>query len=108
MFVNVYPFPYTWMTVISNLENVHFAFLPKLAEEITNNNIYVNFHPDVSFIGNMQPFIFFIPIFTFVFLLFWLLSNKNVNRWKTFRKKVSKVYKERVKYSLLFEMFYYT
>ncbi len=43
-----------------------------------------------------------------MFAIFWLLNNKKINRCRLFRKTAHKVYKYRMKYSFINEIFYYT
>jgi hypothetical protein len=40
--------------------------------------------------------------------IFWLLNNKKINKCRLFRKTAHKVYKYRMKYSFINEIFYYT
>lgn len=89
IYVIALPLPYLYMQVVSVLKNLNFAFLPQL---YTNPNPsqsapYYSFQPDTTFLGNCQPFVFFVAIFGGTYLIFWLLSMKKVNRFKWLRQK---------------------
>jgi hypothetical protein len=75
---------------------------------LTNTNPYYLFQTDITFLGNFQPLVFLGGIYLAMFAIFWLLNNKKINRCRLFRKTVHKVYKYRMKYSFINEIFYYT
>lgn len=58
-------------------------------------------------LGNLHPFVFIVGIFLFTYFIFWVLSTKTINRSDCFRKKVRKLFRYRMKFSFLFEAFYY-
>jgi hypothetical protein len=72
------------------------------------NDPYYSFQADTTFLGNFQPFVFFVALFGGVYLIFWLLTLKKINRFKSFRHKVKAIFKKRMRYSFLHEIFYYT
>lgn len=90
VFVTATPLPYLFMAVVSVLKNLNFAFLPSLYSDPNPNQTgpYYSFQPDTTFLGNCQPFVFFLAIFGGAYLLFWLLSMKRINRSKCFRQKI--------------------
>lgn len=103
IYVIALPLPYLYMQIVSVLKNLNFAFLPILYTN-TQTNItdpYYNFQPDTTFLGNCQPFVFFLIIFGGAYLLFWALSLKKINRFKSFRKLVRSVFKGRMRFSFL-------
>ena len=110
VYILINPMPYLFVTVVSTLKNLNFGFLPAL---YTNplpdeNGNYFFFQTETTFLGNCQPFVFFLAIFGGSYLLFWLLSNRAVNRWKWLYKKVKSIFKNRMRFSFIHEIFYYT
>lgn len=110
VYVLALPLPYLFMTVLSALKNINFVFLPPLyvRAEPDTESPYISFQEDTTFLGNCQPFVFFLALFGGTYLLFWLLSNRRLNPFKCFRQKVKAVFKSRMRYSFLHEIFYYT
>lgn len=113
LYMHVYllidPLPYLWYNINNVFGFFHFNFLPKLYTQSVEGSttLYANFQDDTTMLGNLHPFVFIVSIFVFVFFIFWMLSTKKVNRSDCFRKKVRKVFKNRMKFSLLFEALYY-
>lgn len=91
------------------LKNVNFVFLPKIAENPTEDISanYYDFQPDTTFLGNFQPFVFFLAIFGFTYILFACLSA-SFNRFKWLRTRARKIFRARMRFSFLHEIFYYT
>jgi hypothetical protein len=110
IYVIALPLPYLYMQVVSVLKNLNFAFLPSLYSDPNPNQDgpYFAFQPDTTFLGNCQPFVFFIAIFGGAYVVFWALTLKFINRSKCFRKRVRAIFKSRVRYSFVHEIFYYT
>lgn len=112
LFVIITILPYMWFNVNSILGYFHFNFLPKIFTIDTTSTAklqpYSTYLSDTTFLGNMQPFIFFISIYCGVYLIVWLLTLKKLNRCDAFRDKVKTLYKGRFRYSILFEAFYLT
>lgn len=110
VYVLALPLPYLYMSVLSQFKNVNFAFLAPIyvnGNPDTTDPYYV-FQEDTTFLGNCQPFVFFLAFFGGVFLLFWALTNRNINRFPAIRKKIKMIFKARMKFSFLHELFYYT
>ncbi len=103
IYVLAIPLPYLYMQVISVLKNLNFAFLPILYTNSKTNidDPYYNFQPDTTFLGNCQPFVFFLIIFAGTYLVFWLLSLRKVNRFKFLRSKIKSIFKGRMRHSFL-------
>jgi len=110
VYILALPLPYLFGQIVAVLKNLNFAFLPALYSDPAPNqsNPYYSFQSDTTFLGNCQPFVFFIAIFGGAYLLFWLLSLRVVNRWRGLRQKVKAVFRARMRYSFLHEAFYYT
>lgn len=110
IYVAALPLPYLYMNIISILKNLNFAFLPTFYTDPNpnQNGPYYNFQQDTTFLGNCQPFVFFLAFFGGVYLLVWVLTLKVINRWKCFRQKMRAIFKARIRYSFLHEVFYYT
>jgi len=110
IYVLAVPLPYLYMNVISKLNNIHFTFLPTFYTnpESRIENPYLNFQTDTSLLGNCHPLVFFIIIFGAIYLIFWMLSSRKINKFANFRKKVRQIFQFRMKYSFLYEIFYYT
>lgn len=106
LFVVISILPYMWFNVNSVLGYFHFDFLPKIYEFGTTTTAKVQpynlFKTDLSFLGNMQPFIFFVSIYCGCNLIIWLLTTKKINRFEKFREKVKWLYKARFRYSIVF------
>jgi len=104
IYVIAIPLPYLYMHVISKLSNVHFTFLPILYTNPDSNldNPYINFQTDSSFLGNCHPFVFFLIIFGSIYLIFWALSSRKINKFTNFRNKVKKIFRFRMRYSFLY------
>lgn len=106
LFVILSPLPYMWFNVNNILSYFHFTFLPKIHEYDTTTTSkeqpYNVFQTDSTFLGNMQPFIFFISIYCGMYLIVWLLTLKKINRSDSFREKARQLYKLRFRYSILF------
>ena len=96
--------------MISKLKNIQFVFLPVLYEnpEPNSSDPYYNFQIDTTFLGNMQPFVFFFIIFVSIYAVFWALSSIKINKFTSLRKKAKKIFRSRMRYSFLYEIFYYT
>lgn len=109
LYVLVVPLPYLYMQALSALKNVNFLFLPVLSSNPTANPSapYYNFQPDTSFLGNCQPLVFFAAIFGTAYLLIFFLS-KRCNKIKCLRTRSKQIYKSRMRYSFIHEIFYYT
>jgi hypothetical protein len=101
IYVIALPLPYLFMNVIQVLKNLNFAFLPTLGSYPNPNGPYAFFQTDTSFIGNCQPFVFFLAIFGGTYLICRLLSMKKINRFKAFRLKMRAIFKARMEYSFL-------
>lgn len=110
IYVIAAPLPYLYMHVISKLNNIHFIFLPTLYTNPDSklDDPYVNFQTDTSFLGNCHPFVFFFIIFTSIYLIFWGLSNKTINKFTNLRRKIKNIFRTRMRFSFLYEIFYYT
>ena len=110
IYVTAIPLPYLYMSIISILKNLNFAFLPPLYTNPNpnQNDPYYTFQQDTTFLGNCQPLFYFLTIFGGVYLLVWVLTLKVINRWNCFRKKMRAIFKNRIRYSFLHEIFYYT
>lgn len=106
LFVVISILPYMWFNVNSILGYFHFNFLPKIhtidTTSTPKSQPYSLFLSDTTFLGNMQPFIFFISIYCGMYLLVWILTTKKINRWDAFREKVKILYKGRFRYSIIF------
>lgn len=106
LFVVISILPYMWFNVTNVLGYFHFNFLPKLFDFDTTVTEpvqpYNSFKTDMTFLGNMQPFVFFVSIFCGIYLLVWLLTIKKINRWDKFRLKVKWLYKARFRYTIIF------
>jgi len=103
VYVLVLPLPYLFMKVLSSLNHVQFMFLPALYK-IKDPNVddpYNFFQDDTTFLGNCQPFVFFLAIFGGTYLLTWLLSNKTINRCSWLRKKAKHIFKNRMRFSFI-------
>lgn len=115
-FLMISPLPYMWFKVNSIFGYFHFTFLPKLYSTDTPEQPYSLFITDSTFLGNCSPFFFFIFIFVGVFLLVWGLlrilpkcascSNPH-SACPSLHAKLKSIYKGRLKYSVIFEAFYY-
>ncbi len=103
IYVTALPLPFLYMQIVSVLKNLNFAFLPELYSDPNpnQNGPYFTFQPDTTFLGNCQPFVFFLAFFGGAYLLLWVLSLRVINRWKCFRQKVRAIFKARVRYSFL-------
>lgn len=109
LYVLVAPLPYLYMQALSALRNVNFLFLPVLSSSPTTNTSapYYSFQTDTSLLGNIQPLIFFAAIFGSTYLIFFALSKK-CNKVKCLREKCRQIYRSRMRYSFIHEIFYYT
>jgi hypothetical protein len=110
VYILVNPMPYLFITVVSTLKNINFGFLPALFTNPSpdeNGNYYI-FQADTTFLGNCQPFVFFLAIFGGSYTLFWVLSNRAINKWKWLYKKTKSIFKNRMRFSFIHEIFYYT
>ena len=103
-FLLISPLPYLWYNINDIFGFFHFNFLPKLYTETKapTKDLYTDFIDDTTMLGNLHPFVFIVGIFVFTYFVFWLLSHKKVNCSDCFRKKVRKVFRSRMKFSLLF------
>lgn len=112
LFVTINILPYMWFNINNLLGYFHFNFLPKLYEYDTTTTPklqpYNSFSTDTSFLGNIQPFVFFVSIYSGLYLIVWLFTLQKINRFENFRKKVRWLYKARFRYTILFEAFYLT
>ena len=110
IYVIAIPLPYLYMQVVSVMKNLNFAFLPTLYSNPNPNTSdpYYNFQQDTTFLGNCQPFIFFLAIFGGAYLITWLLTQRKINRFKGFRHKMKEIFKARMRFSFIHEIFYYT
>jgi hypothetical protein len=52
--------------------------------------------------------VIFLSVFGGTYLLFWLLSMKKINCWVWLRRKAKSIFNERMRFSFLHEIFYYT
>jgi len=68
---------------------------------MTDSNPYHLFQSDVTFLGNFEPFVFLGGIYLALYVVYWLLNNKTINKCRIFRKTAHKVYKYRIKYSFI-------
>ena len=113
-YIMLSPLPYMWFKVNSIFGYFHFNFLPKVYEYDTTQTPeeqpYNSFITDSTFLGNMSPFIFFISIFYGIFFITLLILKvlKKTNKCSNLRKKIKYLYKERMRFSFLFEACYYT
>ena len=109
VYVVLTPLPYLYMQALSALKNVQFVFLPVLSNNPTSdsNANYYDFQPDTTFLGNFHPFIFFFIIFGSTYLIFMLLSAQCC-KIKSIRSRTKKIFRGRMRYSFLHEIFYYT
>lgn len=109
IYIVLLPLPYLYMESLSALKNVNFVFLPKLSSNPTSDitATYYDFQPDTSFLGNCQSLVFFLAIFGCTYILFALLSAK-CNKIKWLRTRARKIYRGRMRFSFLHEIFYYT
>lgn len=103
------PMPYLFMQVVATLKNLNFVFLPPLYTNSSPdvNSPYFNFQEDTTFIGNCQPFVFFLAIFGGSYLIIWALSSR-INKCNWLRRKAKVIFKNRMRFSFLHEIFYYT
>lgn len=110
IYVIAIPLPYLYMQVVSVMKNLNFAFLPTLYTNPKPNTSdpYYNFQQDTTFLGNCQPFIFLLAIFGGAYLITWLLTQRKINRFKGFRHKMKEIFKVRMRFSFIHEIFYYT
>lgn len=110
VYVLAAPLPYLYMHVISKLTNIQFTFLPILYTNDKPNidDPYYNFQTDTTFLGNYHPFVFFLIIFGSIYMIFWALSTRSLNKFVTLRVKAKRVFRSRMKFSFLYEIFYYT
>ena len=108
IYVTALPLPYLYMKAFDAMGNVNFTFLPTLYSNPSPDTSlpYYVFQPDSTFLGNCQPFIFFLGIFLTVYLIFFGLSRKCFPV-KCMRVNAKKAYKRRMRFSFLYEMFYY-
>ena len=83
-------------------------FLPVLSSNPTSdtNANYYDFQADTSFLGNCHPFVFFLILFGSAYLVFFLLSHKCCTV-KGVRNRTKKIFRGRMRYSFLHEIFYY-
>jgi hypothetical protein len=109
VYVILAPMPYLFMQVLSTLKNVNFAFLPALYSNPSPSTTspYYNFQSDTTLLGNIQPLVFFLAIFGGTYLLCWLLSQR-FNKFKWLRKKAKHIFYNRMRFSFVHEIFYYT
>lgn len=110
IFIDINPLPYLWMNVTSTLENLNFSFLPKLYQEnnLTSSNPFKLFKTDVTLLGNIQPLVIISAAFLSVYFIFWVLSNFRIKIFRCLKKRARKIFKFRMRYSFLNEIFYYT
>ena len=108
LYVLLNPLPYLYMQALSALKNVNFVFLPVLSDHSTGdtNANYYDFQPDSSFLGNCQPFVFFLLIFGSTYLIFMILTT--FCKVKSIHSRAKKIFKGRMRFSFLHEIFYYT
>jgi hypothetical protein len=110
LYVDVSPLPYFWMNIMSSMENVNFVFLPQFHSEIdeTATNPYNYFKKDITMLGNIQPLVYIGGLFGAIYLIFWGLSVCKIKVFRCLRKRVKRIFKDRMRFSLLNEIFYYT
>lgn len=109
IYIVMTPLPYLYMMALSALKNINFAFLPILYSnpKPDQNATYYDFQPDTTFLGNCQPLIFFLAIFGGTYLIFMFLSS-SYNKIRCIRTRTKSVFRNRMKFSFLHEIFYYT
>lgn len=101
IYILALPLPYLYMNAMAQLSIVNFTFLPKLFTDTSaTTNPYYQFQTDTTFLGNMQPLVFFAAIYLSIYFVFWLLTLKKVNCW-SWRRKVKKIFKSRMRYSFI-------
>ena len=96
------PLPYLFMQAVSALKNVNFAFLPTLYSDPSPDpfSSYYDFQKDTTFIGNCQPFVFFLAIFGGAYFICYILTFE-FNKIKCLRRFCKKVYRTRMRYSFI-------
>lgn len=101
LYVLLTPLPYLYMQALSALKNVNFVFLPVLSKHDTSdaNANYYDFQTDTSFLGNCQPFVFFLLIFGSTYLVFMLLASYCSVR--SVHSRAKKVFKGRMRFSFI-------
>lgn len=66
------------------------------------------FKKDITLLGNIQPIVYIGALFLIVYAIFWVLSTFKIKIFKCFRRRVKKIFKLRMRYSLFNEIFYFT
>lgn len=59
-------------------------------------------------LGNIQPLVYIGGAFGVLYLIFWALSSCKIKALSCLRKRCKRLFKNRMRYSLLNEIFYYT
>jgi hypothetical protein len=115
LFILLDPMPFLEFTFLKSLSSFHFTFFPSLFDNVLGGytspatpSLYTNFLSDTTFLRNCSPLIIIFSIFITIFIVFKLLANKTINRWKLFRKFCQGVVDDRIKYSIINDAFWLT
>ncbi len=108
IFLLALPMPYMELKFLESIYFFNFNFFPKLFSAYYFEQRYSDFSNDVSFLGNSSQLIILWLILAVLFLLFRLISNKKYVKNKFVRKLAKSFFKNRVKYSLVHDVFWIT
>jgi hypothetical protein len=109
------PMPYLEFTFLNNMKYFHFIFFPSMFDPVLGQytspatpSVYIPFLSDTTFLRNCSAFLILFIIMLVVLALFKFISSKVINRSKNCRKLFEGIYRARIRYAFVNDIFWIT